>query len=139
MLFDPRRSGSYDSRLSILSDHGSLVLPVTGNAVTGHARLAVSASSIDFGALAVGHSASRTFYVRDAGSVPLTISRAIAPSGEFEATVPLPEGITIGQGAVAAVTVTFRPIRAGASAGVYRLNGNGGRGYVTVKFTGRGT
>ncbi len=138
VLFDPRRSGSYSSSLSILTDHGSLELPATGAAVTGRPRLAVSVPSIDFGAVAVGRSRSRTFYVRDTGTVPLTISRAIAPSGEFDAAVPLPEGITIDQGTLAAVTVSFRPTEAGAATSVYKLNGNDGRGYVILKFTGRG-
>jgi len=138
VLFNPRRRGSYRSSLSILTDHGSVVLPATGTAITGRPLLAVSASRIDFGSVAVGRSKSETFYVRDAGSVPLTISRAIAPIGEFTASVPLPEGITIEQGTPAAVTVTFRPTTAGAASGIYKLNGNDGRGYVTVAFAGRG-
>ncbi len=76
--------------------------------------------------------------MRDAGNIPLTISRAIAPSGPFAAAVPLPEGITIEAGLRAAVTVTFRPTAPGPASGVYELNGNDGRGYVRVTFTGRG-
>ena len=136
--FDPKHPGSYRSSLTILTDRGATVIPASGSAVAGRARLAVSAARIDFGSVAIGRSRSETFYVRDAGSVPLTISRAIAPLGEFSATVPLPEGITIEHGATAAVTVTFRPTRRGAASGSYRLNGNDDRGYVTVTFSGRG-
>ncbi len=136
--FDPSRAGSYRSSLAILTDHGASTIPTSASAVTGRARLAVSPARIDFGSVRLGGSRSRTFYVRDAGNVPLTVSRAIAPLGEFSAAVPLPEGITIEKGATAAVTVTFRPTAPGAASGSYRLNGNDGRGYVTVTFTGRG-
>ncbi len=108
-------------------------------AVTGAPRLAVSATHIDFGSVPVGQSKSVTFDVRDAGNVPLTITRAIAPVGEFTAAVPLPEGITIENGVRAAVTVTFRPTARGPASGTYLLNGNDGRGYVRVRFTGTGT
>jgi hypothetical protein len=136
--FNPAHAGSYSSRLEILTNHGGVDLPTSGKASTGRALLAVSAARIDFGSVAVGASESRTFYVSDRGSVPLTISRSIEPEGEFTASVPLPEGITIEQGVEAAVVVTFRPTAVGPATGVYRLNGNDGRGYVTVTFTGRG-
>ena len=115
--FDPVRAGDYESTLRIETDHGSVALPVSGEALQGTPRLAVSASHIDFGAVPVGRSRTLTFYVSDAGNVPLTITRAIAPLGEFSATVALPEGITIEAGLRAAVTVTFRPTARGPASG----------------------
>ena len=139
VLFDPSRAGDYRSSLEIATNHGSVVLPATGDAVTGAPRLAVSATHIDVGSVPVGQSKSVTFYVRDTGTVPLTISRAIAPIGEFTATVPLPEGIVIQSGLFAAVTVKFHPTARGPASGTYVLNGNDERGYVRVRFTGTGT
>jgi hypothetical protein len=139
VLFDPARAGYYHSSLAIETNHGSVVLPASGTALTGAPRLAVSATRIDVGSVRVGQSKNATFYVRDAGTVPLTITRAIAPIGEFTAAVPLPEGITIESGLFAAVTVTFRPTLRGPASGTYILNGNDNRGYVRVTFTGTGT
>lgn len=139
VLFDPSRAGEDRSSLAIDTDHGSVSLPASGQAVRGAPRLAVSATHIDVGAVPVGQSKSATFYVRDAGSVPLTITRAIAPIGEFTATVPLPEGIVIESGVFASVTVTFHPTARGPASGTYVLNGDDGRGYVRVRFTGTGT
>jgi hypothetical protein len=136
--FDPTRGGDYHSILGIATDHGSVVLPVTGEAVKGFPRLAVSATHINVGPVPVGQSRQATFYVRDAGTVPLIITRAIAPIGEFTAAVPLPEGITIESGLFAAVTVTFRPTARGPASGTYTLNGNDNRGYVKVVLTGTG-
>jgi outer membrane protein assembly factor BamB len=137
--FDPSRAGSYRASVGIETNHGSAALPATGDALEGTPRLAVSATHIDVGAVPVGQSKSVTFYVRDTGTVPLTITRAIAPIGEFTAAVPLPEGITIESGLFAAVTVTFRPTVRGPATGTYILNGNDDRGYVRVHFTGTGT
>ena len=139
MRFDPTRAGSFRSSFAIDTDHGSVSLPVTGTALTGLPRLAVSTTHIDAGSVPVGRSKKLTFYVRDAGTVPLTITRAIAPSGEFTAAVPLPEGITIESGLFVAVTVTFKPTARGPASGTYVLNGNDDRGYVRVTFTGTGT
>ncbi len=139
VLFDPSRAGSYRSSIAIDTDHGSVALPASGEAVRGAPRLAVSATHIDVGPVPVGQSRSVTFYVRDTGSVPLTITRAIAPIGEFTAAVPLPEGIVIGSGVFASVTVTFRPTARGPASGTYVLNGNDGRGYVRVRLSGTGT
>ncbi len=90
VLFDPSRAGDYRSSLAIDTDHGSVALPASGQAIRGAPRLAVSATRIDVGAVPVGQSKNVTFYVRDTGTVPLTITRAIAPIGEFTAAVPLP-------------------------------------------------
>lgn len=139
MLFDPSRAGYYRSSLGIATNHGSVVLPATGHAVRGAPRLAVSATHIDVGSVPVGQSKNVTFYVRDTGTVPLTITRAIAPIGEFTAAVPLPEGIVIESGLFAAVTVTFHPTARGPASGTYILNGNDDRGYVRVRFSGAGT
>ncbi len=139
VLFDPSRAGDYRSSLRIATNHGSVVLPATGDAVKGAPRLAVSATHIDVGSVPVGQSKNVTFYVRDTGTVPLTISRAIAPIGEFTAAVPLPEGIVIQSGLFAAVTVRFHPTARGPATGTYLLNGDDDRGYVRVRFSGVGT
>ncbi len=136
--FDPKHTGSYRSMLQISTNHGSASLPVSGTALTGAPRLAVSASSIHFGSVRIGQSRSVTLLVRDAGNVPLTITRAIAPVGAFTSPVPLPEGIVIDRGENAAVRVTFRPTTRGPASGTYIFNGNDNRGYVRVTLTGTG-
>ena len=125
--------------LQISTNHGSASLPVSGTALTGSPRLAVSASSIHFGSVRIGQSRSVTLLVRDAGNVPLTITRAIAPVGAFDLPrCALPEGIVIDRGENAAVRVTFRPTTRGPASGTYIFNGNDNRGYVRVTLTGTG-
>ncbi len=139
VFFNPRTRGAFTSVLALDLDGRAIEVPVTGAAVTGDARLSVSAEHIDAGAVALGHSRRLTFAIRNTGTVPLTISRAIAPLGAFSATSPLPEGISLEPRTEIHIAVTFRPTSLGPAHGEYRFNSNAGNGYVTVTFSGRGT
>ncbi len=136
--FAPRRPGRYDSEIVLLTDAGSARARVSGAALAGAPRLAVRPAVLDFGAVAVGQSRTLRFRVLDAGNVPLTISRAIAPLGAFSAPAPLPEGITIEARGYVEQRVTFTPRSTGAFASTYTLNGDDGGGYVRVRLSGRG-
>ena len=137
--FEPSRAGSYPANLSITTDQGTAALAVSGEGVTGVARLAVSTAVIDAGSVPVGDARTVTFLVGNAGNVPLRISRAIAPLGAFSAADPLPEGIRLDPGTFIRQSVTFAPQQTGPASGVYRFNANDGQGYVTVTLTGTGT
>jgi outer membrane protein assembly factor BamB len=137
--FDPVGPGSYPSILRLVSDHGSAVLPVSGTAVTGFARLAVSTTTVDLGAVPLGHSSRVTFEVGNSGTVALVITRSIAPSGSFTAPVPVPEGTTVDPGTYLDQTVTFQPTALGPTTSRYVFNSNDGRGAVVVTLLGTGT
>jgi hypothetical protein len=139
VLFDPSRAGSYRSSLKIATNHGSVEVPVTGHAAAGFARLVLRPTTVDAGAVAVGHSKTITFTLGNTGTVPLTISRAIAPIGAFSAPVPLPEGIDLDPGTFVHLKVTFRPTAIGRASGRYEFNSNAGRGSVFARFAGTGT
>jgi hypothetical protein len=138
VLFDPAHAGDYRSHLTLDIDGHATAIPVAGRALTGAAHLMVSSRTLDAGAVTVGRSKTLTFDVANTGTVPLTISRAIEPSGDFAASVPLPEGITLDPRTRVHVKVVFRPTSVGSYSGEYRLNSNAGGGYVVVRFTGRG-
>jgi hypothetical protein len=136
--FDPSVAGTYPSALSVATDHGSVTLPITGTAVTGYPRLAVSATTVDAGQVPVGSSADVSFDVGNSGTVALIITRALAPSGAFAAAVPMPEGLTINPGTFVHQTVTFRPTARGPASDTYVFKSNGG-GAITVTLVGTGT
>jgi hypothetical protein len=137
--FDPAVAGSYPARLRIATDHGSASLPLTGTAVTGFARLAVSAGSLDLGAVPVGRSASASFQVGNSGTVALVVTRSIVPGGEFHPVVAVPEGLTLNPGTFLDQTVVFRPTAPGPATAQYRFESTDGRGPLTVTVTGTGT
>lgn len=137
--FDPAIAGSYPAGLRISTDRGSAGLPVSGTAVTGVARLAVSDTTLDAGDVPVGRAATVTFEVGDRGTVALRITRAIAPSGAFSAPVPVPEGTTLDPGTFLTQTVLFRPTSVGPTTSRYIFDSDAGQGPVTVTLTGTGT
>ncbi len=136
--FAPSSPGRYDSRIAIATDGGSAGEAVSGSAIAGAPLLVVRPATLDFGAVALGSSRTLRFRVEDAGNVPLTISRAIAPIGAFSARAELPEGISIEAHGYLEQAVTFAPTAGGATAGTYLLNGDDGRGYERVRLLGRG-
>ena len=136
--FNPSRAGSYPSSLRISSDQGSSVVPVRAAAHTGSSRLTVASRRLDVGSVRVGHSKLVTLTVSNTGTVPLRITRAIAPSEPFSAPVALPEGISLDPGASVHIRIAFRPTSAGPALGVYRFNSTDGHGPVTVTLAGRG-
>lgn len=137
--FRPRRHGHFHSRLTIGTNHGSVTLPATGEALTGHPRLSIAPVRLNFGDVPVGAAAVRTFTVGDSGDVPLEITRAIVPEEPFSAAIPLSAGITLERGVVARVTVTFQPTRKGPASGVYIIDSSDGHGYYRVWLSGEGT
>jgi hypothetical protein len=137
--FDPGHAGSYASTLQLATSQGTVSVPVSGAAITGAPRLAVDPASISLGSVPVGQSRTVSFDVGNSGTVPLTISRAIAPLGMFSVAEPVPEGLRLDAGTFIHVSVTFQPTEAGAFTGRYLFNSNDGRGYVSVTFTGTGT
>ncbi len=136
--FDPRAAGSYPASLELVSDAGSALVQISGKASTGAAHLSVTPSAVSAGSVPVGASRSVAFEVGNTGNVPLTISRAIAPSEPFTATDPVPEGIIIEPGTFLKQTVVFTPASAGPAGGRYEFNSDTGQGPVYVTFTGSG-
>jgi hypothetical protein len=138
VTFDPSRAASYSSRLRIGTDRGSITVPLVGGARAGYPLLAVDARRIDFGTVAVGRSRSVVLTVSNRGTVPLTITRAIAPLEPFGVVVALPEGISLDAGASVHLKVQFAPTAKGAASGRYLIRGTDGRGATVVTLAGRG-
>jgi hypothetical protein len=138
VLFDPARAGAYPATLRVATNHGAVTIPVSGTALTGHARLAVGARRLDLGSVRVGHTKTVTLDVGNTGTVPLTITRAIAPGEPFSAPVALPEGISLDPGTFVHVRVAFTPSARGVAQGRYLINSTDGRGAITVTFTAHG-
>jgi outer membrane protein assembly factor BamB len=138
VLFDPSGAGNYSSRLRLSTDRGSISVPLLGAARSGRSLLAVDARRIDFGTVPVGRSRSAVLTVSNRGTVPLTITRAIAPLEPFAAPVALPEGISLDPGASVHVRLVFAPTAKGAVSGTYLIRSTDGRGPTVVTLAGRG-
>jgi hypothetical protein len=91
----------------------SMALRGTNGAAMASGAAASAALGSDFGAVAVGQSASRTFAVTNASAVPLTLgSVSTNGSGRFRVTA---KPATVAGGGTGAVTIAFTPTAMGAA------------------------
>jgi hypothetical protein len=144
--------GQNDSGALVISsssggDTHTLSVPVNGTAITGQGHLEFSTSSLDFGSVPVGSSKSLSFTITNTGNIPVTVTKAKAPTGDFNSPLQLSEGLVIGPGQTAVQSVTFTPRSAADLSASYEVTGTGvdangnpqGAMYVPVKGTGTGT
>jgi hypothetical protein len=142
-----------DSDALVISSSGSsgaahtLSVPVGATAITGKGHLEFSAGSLDFGQVAVGSSKSLSFTITNTGNIPVTVTKAKAPTGDFNSPLQLSEGLVIGPEQTAVQSVTFTPRSAADLSASYEVTGTGtddngnpqGAMYVQIKGTGTGT
>lgn len=141
-----------DSDALVVSSSGggathTLSLPVSATTITGQGHLEFSTSSLDFGQVPIGSSKSLSFTITNTGNIPVTVTKAKAPTGDFNSPVQLSEGLIIGPEQTAVQNVTFTPRSAADLSAFYEVTGTGtdtngnsqGAMYVPVKGTGTGT
>jgi hypothetical protein len=111
MVFNPTAIGPRTGLLTVGSSGTTLTAALTG---IGIPDLTISSSSLTFGNLDVGASASQTIAVNNAasGAVPVP---ALVTTGDFAATSNC--GASLAPGAACAITVTFTPTATGARPG----------------------
>ncbi|MFI0509272.1 choice-of-anchor D domain-containing protein [Streptomyces sp. WSLK1-5] len=144
---DQADSGALVVTSSSGGDTHTLSVPVNGTAITGQGHLEFSTSSLDFGQVPVGSSKSLSFSITNTGNIPVTVTKAKAPTGDFNSPVQLSEGLIIGPEQTAVQSVTFTPRSAADLSASYEVtgtgtdeNGNGqGAMYVPIKGTGTGS
>ena len=136
--YDPTAAGSNSGGLTVATNHGSITVPITGVAESGQAHLTLSPIKINFHKVAVGKSKTMSFDVSNTGNIPLTITKAKAPSGAFSTSTPLSEGLTLGPGAFVHQTVTFAPTAVGTIGAQYQITADDGQGVLIEKLHGVG-
>lgn len=125
----------------------TLSVPLSATAITGQGHLEFSTNSLDFGEVPVGSSKSLTFTITNTGNIPVKVTKAKAPTGDFNSPVQLSEGLVIGPEQTAVQSVTFTPRSGTDLSAFYEVTGTGtdengtaqGAMYVQIKGTGTGT
>ncbi|HLW95219.1 MAG TPA: choice-of-anchor D domain-containing protein, partial [Solirubrobacteraceae bacterium] len=138
LAFDPTSTGVFNSTLEIDSSGGNAILGVSGSAgAPGH--LQITSESNDFGSVAVGTTATKSFTITNTGGTTVTISKSKPPfGGEFAAQTRLDEGTTIAPGASVSEVVSFTPTAPGSAGDAWVINSNDDTGLQQVEFTGTG-
>jgi len=134
----PTAVGADSGAFTLATSTGSVTVPLSGNAVDGTSVLLLTPTTLDFGTVTVGQSSTLSFAVSNGGNLPLTITKAKAPSQDFFSSDPLAEGLVIGESPYLQ-QVTFAPTSAGAFRSTYLVTGDDGNGPQYVTLVGRGT
>jgi len=102
--------------------------------------LSFNSETNEFGSVAVGSTATRTFTITNTGGTTVLITKSKPPSGgDFAPITSLPEGTTIAAGETLTETVAFTPTGTGAKEGAWTINGDDTTGLREVRFLGVGS
>ncbi len=122
VTYQPTAGGTDSGCLAIASNDPASPVVNLGVGGTGVAQavpaVALSPTSLDFGTVTVGSSASRTASIRNTGTGPLSVTGISLCSGsspEFSWSPSAPLTVAAGQGTT--LTVTYRPTEAGTDTG----------------------
>jgi hypothetical protein len=135
--FAPTAAGTRTASLSIADDAvGSpQLVALTGTAALPTADL--SATTLAFGDQVTNTaSATKTVTLTNHGTVPLTLSAAIAITGDFSQTNDC--GTSVATGAHCTITVKFTPTTTGARNGTITITDNAAPPTQTITLTGNG-
>ncbi|HEX7609074.1 MAG TPA: choice-of-anchor D domain-containing protein, partial [Solirubrobacteraceae bacterium] len=139
LTFDPTQAGNFSGEIGMETTGGNKAVGLSGSAGSSGA-LQITNETNEFGPVAVGATASKSFTVTNTGGTTVTITKSKPPSGgAFAATTMLAEGTTLAPGASATETVVFTPTGPGYAGGAWVLNGDDSTGLHEVAFNGTGT
>jgi hypothetical protein len=137
--FAPTQVGAFSDNIELHSNVGGDVKIVLSARASTPGVLQASGEAVDFGAVPVGTTASRTFTLKNVGGTDVTVNKSKPPfGGAFTASTALPEGTTITPGETITETVAFTPTTAGPATAMWQITGDDGSGLHQVQFTGTG-
>jgi hypothetical protein len=137
--FDPTTEGNFSGELVLETSAGNATVTLAGSAGTPGV-LKVTAEKNEYGSVAVGASATRSFTVTNTGGTAVTITKSKPPTGgSFSASTSLSEGTSIQPGETLTESIVFTPGGPGYYAATWPLNGDDTTGLHEIHFTGTGT
>ncbi len=137
VTFTPPSAGSFSGNVAVTSNaqNPTLNIPISGTAVAA-GSLTASPTSIDFGNVVVGSSASQTVTLKNTGGANVTVTAASISGTGFSfsgLTVPL----TLTPNQTSGFSVKFTPASAGAVNGTMSLTVSGASN-VSIPLSGTG-
>jgi hypothetical protein len=103
-------------------------------------RVTAADSTVDFGPVPVGHTATKTVHVTNTGNVPATVSVPAVPRPPFHSRFHVFAGLPFNPGYSLTIPVTFTPAHAGTFSAPYVFHWQDrlGSHSLTVTLTGTG-
>jgi len=100
--------------------------------------LSVSSTTVSFGSVNIGQTATSSVQLTSSGNEPLTIA-SISVAGSLFQTAGLATPLTLNPGQSATLTLQFRPDHASSFIGVVTISSNSPLGATTINLSGDGS
>ena len=133
--FAPTTAGSVTGSLSLVSNASSspLTIALSGSGISATFLLTANPTSLSFGNVSVGSSATQTVTLTNTGNSSVSISQVSVPTGFLTSGL----AVTLGAGQTATFSVTFAPPSSGSVTGNANVISNASIP-VTVTLAGTG-
>jgi len=141
LVYAPRQATASNGSFTITASNGtSATVTLTGTGLPAVTKFTASPSTVTFGPVRVGHTATVMVHVVNRGNQPSLMKRTPAPGGAFGAPLRVANGLPVNGGYDLALPVTFHPTKAGTFTGVYVLKWTDrfGTHTLNVPITGTG-
>ncbi|MBI3668537.1 MAG: choice-of-anchor D domain-containing protein [Acidobacteria bacterium] len=137
--FSPTAAGNVTGSMSLVSNapNSPTAISLSGNGVATAPGISVNPSSVAFGSVNVGGSASQNATVSNTGNSSLTIAQANVNGAGFS-TSGLSVPLTLNPGQNASFSVRFSPTAAGNVTGSISLVSNAPNSPATISLSGSG-
>ena len=137
--FGPSSAGTDTGSISIVSNapNSPAVVALSGTAIAATQVLGFSSTSLGFGSVNTGSSASQSVTVTNKGNASVTISQ-IAESGAGFTLSGAGTPVTLSAGQTLTFGVTFNPSATGSDAGTVTLASNATGSPTTISLSGTG-
>ena len=138
--FAPASASNFSGSITLISNtpNSPLVVPLTGTGISSILQLSVSPTSLSFGSLTTGTSATQSVTISNTGNSSVSISQVSASGAGFSTSgIALPLSLAAGQSA--SFSVTFAPASAGNLPGSVTIVSNATNSPLTVALSGTST
>jgi hypothetical protein len=136
--FAPTAAGSASGSVTITSNatNPTVTIPLSGTGTQG--KLTANPTSVVFGSLAIGSTASIAVTVTNSGTASVTVSQASASGSGFSIS-GLATPVTLNAGQGTSFTATFAPTSVGAVSGSISIASNAPGSPLAIPMSGTGT
>lgn len=139
IVFSPKTAGTVSGSVSILSDASSSpsAVSVSGMGMAATALLLTSASSLNFGNVAVGSDKMLSVTLTNAGNSKVTVSN-VGVSGVSYSASGVSAGLALTPGQTATLDLTFSPKNSGSLPGSVMVSSDATDSPATISLSGAG-
>jgi hypothetical protein len=137
--FAPATAGTASGSITLISNapNSSLVIALGGTGVATTLQLSASPTSLNFGNLATGSSATQSVTISNTGNSSVSISQIRATGTGFSTSgITMPMSLAAGQST--SFSVAFAPTSTGSLAGSVTVVSNATNSPATISLTGTG-